>query len=625
MLLWYESFFDVRAGWRMAGRGKDRHADLDRLNKEAVSLMAGGEWRRAMEIYDRIRDRAYPVTLYPAYYNNYALCLEKTGEPERALETLAPNLDPAAEPSPFAHALAAHLLLKLGRAEEAEAEFGRAMEEFTAGLEAYGRLIPEPWREQLLMLQTVAGERGDARLVLEMHRKWEHLYLTDRSYYLAGVAAFNLGRLRQAVSYWRSRFRDGWADMLEACARVAAEVERGLLPPFRMSFNPPDLQELAKKAKESYEPSELVEILASFAEDGYAQSGFIREIILHTGDWGEKFARNLAKDAAAPRETKVEALAALVESGRHPRDEPFALLIDGRLEEVKLLELPVVDVDVEGEAVVERALALRDAGKPAQAEELLRDLLAKKLYPAAALTLANLLRARGELDEAGRYLEIVAGLAPDDPRVLYNLCGYHLQRDDLTKAREYFARIDPGELEEDFRARYEELRELLAQNAGMDWLTDMDTVARVFREEVDDKPIGVRLKLAQGLRRLPAEWLTASCAALGLPAARRKEERAAQLAAYIAANTRRVKIRLAPAARECLAYLLAEGGWAKLSVLERRFGSTEGDGYFWTGKPPASAVGLLRLYGLVYVGRHEIGGRRYRVAVVPEDLREKLG
>jgi len=47
----------------------------------------------------------------------------------------------------------------------------------------------------------------------------------------------------------------------------------------------------------------------------------------------------------------------------------------------------------------------------------------------------------------------------------------------------------------------------------------------------------------------------------------------------------------------------------------------ENDNYFWETEPPTSTVGIFRVHGLLFVGKTVIGGRIYKVAVVPKDIR----
>jgi len=69
---------------------------------------------------------------------------------------------------------------------------------------------------------------------------------------------------------------------------------------------------------------------------------------------------------------------------------------------------------------------------------------------------------------------------------------------------------------------------------------------------------------------------------------------------------------------------LEHGGWARAGAITRKFGTEEGDGYYWENSPPTSPLGRLRLTCLVFVGRATVEGKRVRVAAVPADLRQVL-
>jgi hypothetical protein len=76
--------------------------------------------------------------------------------------------------------------------------------------------------------------------------------------------------------------------------------------------------------------------------------------------------------------------------------------------------------------------------------------------------------------------------------------------------------------------------------------------------------------------------------------------------------------------RQALRFLLQQGGVAKLSVLTRRFGAMDGDGFWWEERPPASPAGRLLCLALAFVGRMPLDGRRYKVVVVPPEPRAVL-
>ncbi|MHB1044206.1 MAG: hypothetical protein ACYC0Q_15400 [Eubacteriales bacterium] len=55
--------------------------------------------------------------------------------------------------------------------------------------------------------------------------------------------------------------------------------------------------------------------------------------------------------------------------------------------------------------------------------------------------------------------------------------------------------------------------------------------------------------------------------------------------------------------RELLKFLLSRGGFSRINAVTRRFGATEGDGFFWVEEEPASPLGLLWSRALVMVGK----------------------
>jgi hypothetical protein len=74
---------------------------------------------------------------------------------------------------------------------------------------------------------------------------------------------------------------------------------------------------------------------------------------------------------------------------------------------------------------------------------------------------------------------------------------------------------------------------------------------------------------------------------------------------------------------EALKLVMDEGGWVKYNKLSSEYGEGN-DSYFWETEPPTSIVGVLRVHGLLFIGKTGIGGRMYKVAVVPKDIRKRL-
>lgn len=154
----------------------------------------------------------------------------------------------------------------------------------------------------------------------------------------------------------------------------------------------------------------------------------------------------------------------------------------------------------------------------------------------------------------------------------------------------------------------------------------MAAVERTWYDKVDEQAIHPKIRLQSGLNRYPAPWLDALYQTLRLPPIRLRKDRVAAAAqALLQPDTlRRVVTALPTQARAALLEVLEAGGWIKYGSLSRRFGGEDEDSYFWSEHPPASAIGQLRMRGLLFVGRMAIDGRNWKVAVVPLELRDLL-
>ncbi|MGB9904895.1 MAG: hypothetical protein ACPLQO_09560 [Desulfotomaculales bacterium] len=59
-------------------------------------------------------------------------------------------------------------------------------------------------------------------------------------------------------------------------------------------------------------------------------------------------------------------------------------------------------------------------------------------------------------------------------------------------------------------------------------------------------------------------------------------------------------------------------------AVTRRFGTTEGDGFFWEAGEPASPLGFLWSRAMVMVGKAVLNNRHCKIAAVPVELRPLL-
>lgn len=145
-------------------------------------------------------------------------------------------------------------------------------------------------------------------------------------------------------------------------------------------------------------------------------------------------------------------------------------------------------------------------------------------------------------------------------------------------------------------------------------------------EKVDQQTISAKIEFRTGLSRYPAVWLEATLNAWRIPNRGVKRDKLHTLEEVVSdpSRLRQVGASLTDVQRGVLAQVLAGGGVVKYQTVSRKYGDEADDSYFWNSHPPTSAIGQLRLWGLLLVGRMIMGQRREKVLVVPSDLRADL-
>ncbi|MGQ9532869.1 MAG: tetratricopeptide repeat protein, partial [Desulfotomaculales bacterium] len=501
-----------------------------------------------------------------------------------------------------------------------------------------------PFLEYTLAIMEAAAALKDHRQVLEFYRRWEPHHVRWENRYLAAVACFNLGRYRRAAALWGT-LADAYP-FLGEMKEVALRVERGILPPFELGYEVFPWEEINAMLRAARHDEAA---RRRFVEDGYCRmvllstlfEGQEREddpvagetayqLVYYGGEWGERFGRRVLEGPGYSVAVKMHAARALAARGILKENDPFTVWLDGRPERVEFRTVAVVaDPDPELDARVDEAIKLRDAGRLDEAEALLRELcLGPKVPARAVMTLANLLRRKGRLVEALEFMRMLETLLADDPAFLFNYAALMLQMGNTRRAREYVSRIDPRGTTKEFRAQLDLLEGEIARAEGR--VFSPEAVVRAFEEQqrkaVEEKPLAVDASLARGLRNMPSRWLEVACRSHGLEPVRHRKERQERLREFLLdrTNLERAVAALSGEERELLRYLLERNGWARLNSVTRRFGSLDGDGFFWDERGPESALGVLWSRALVMVGRTVVEGRRCKVAVVPAELRPVL-
>ena len=147
-----------------------------------------------------------------------------------------------------------------------------------------------------------------------------------------------------------------------------------------------------------------------------------------------------------------------------------------------------------------------------------------------------------------------------------------------------------------------------------------------FYEKVDQQTISAKISLSAGLNRYPQTWLVPTLKLYRIANRGVKRDKVQALVESItdvALLAPRVQA-LSPDEQAILSMVLAHDGIIKYQNVSRKYGNEEEDGYFWESSPPTSPIGRLRLHGLLFVGRMQIGQRREKMLVIPSDLRTTL-
>jgi len=609
------------------------------LIHQGQKLLSQGDYQGAAKAFANALKRDNSVSIR----NNLALSLYLLDQPEEALKILEPAFQaerPDQQANPFTYALASRISAALGRADAAKNWLDAAVQLFDRMVklyEEYFGVVPDSFREYTTMIMGAAADLMEHRMVFQLYKRWRDYHLSWENKYLAGIAAFNLGKYKQAVRLWAGT--EGVYQASALMQQVAFLVERGIIPPFEMGYKQPwergiteDLDAFADEEEEvrrSVQDGFLRMVFLTFLlveKDTEAAARIAYSLVVYGEEWGERLGWNMLESPYFSAEVKMAAIEALTDRGLIAKGEPVTMNIDGKTRQVVIKKEPVVmERDEKLDALVDEAIRLRDGGDADAAIELLREpYLQGKFYPRAVMTLANLLRQKGELEESFQLMKLLEELLPDDPTVLFNFAALMLQMNELEKARLYLERIDREGLPAEFLSKLELLEvQLTLVEAPRRWMSFYEEDAR---KRIEEKPLPIAPTLSRGLKNMPANWLEGACIRYGLAPERLRREKEKQLIEYLArkANLEQVVRQLGEEDVELLKMLLSKDGWSRIGAITRKFGSLEGDGFHWEAREPESPLGYLWSGCIVMVGRAAIEGKRAKIATIPVELREPL-
>jgi hypothetical protein len=135
---------------------------------------------------------------------------------------------------------------------------------------------------------------------------------------------------------------------------------------------------------------------------------------------------------------------------------------------------------------------------------------------------------------------------------------------------------------------------------------------------------GTRLRTV--MSKYPSQWVDGMCTALGIGVKGRvKREKIRLVVSKLQSGHVEELLRgkkLPEGSTEALRLLSGSGWVLRYGVLAKQF--SDENGMWWNEKPPKSDIGLLKLHGLVVVGRMLSPKRFYKVAVVPVEVRAQI-
>ncbi len=172
----------------------------------------------------------------------------------------------------------------------------------------------------------------------------------------------------------------------------------------------------------------------------------------------------------------------------------------------------------------------------------------------------------------------------------------------------------------------------LDQGEGQPWDEVLETLMTEFqaswRQQSEEVPLRPNCRLKTALGKIPAPWLQGICIQIGFEGVRTRKERIRKLLQALPDEERLAQIwrELPTGSREILRWVLLENkGWVTIQHLSVKFGRDSDRTWWWhEGEKPATPLGLLRIFGLVYVGKTQNGRRKMRIACVPVELRKPL-
>lgn len=163
---------------------------------------------------------------------------------------------------------------------------------------------------------------------------------------------------------------------------------------------------------------------------------------------------------------------------------------------------------------------------------------------------------------------------------------------------------------------------LITPEMAREWLE------RGWNEDAESMLVSNNTRLSAAMNKYPWQWVDGICKAVGIETkGLKKREKVSRVALKVVEpeyvrELLKDRRRIPERSIEALHTLVDNGFVMKYGTLSRRF-TTEA-GFWWNDQPPKSEIGVLRLHGLVVVGKMPLQGRLFRVMLIPVDFRQTV-
>lgn len=156
-------------------------------------------------------------------------------------------------------------------------------------------------------------------------------------------------------------------------------------------------------------------------------------------------------------------------------------------------------------------------------------------------------------------------------------------------------------------------------------IVDPDIMMHAYEKKEIERAENIFLtphaKLAAALNKYPFQWVDGICQALSLGAGGRKNEKVKDIANKIIANIASIINELPEKSKKALTLVMNSSGIVKYSMLKEYDDEIP---FWWSNRLPSSTIGLLRLYGLIVIGKMPQGTKMCKIAMIPKDVKEEL-